>query len=94
MSLLTAGPLVRSTVNYVYATLRYHGFRADQEQHNGVPQKKLFLLCVLADRIAISRSLSLGGSRAVRRCAPSRAPPLRSLIPQLVRGLDMLLQPW
>ena len=36
------------------------------------------------------RPAAIGGFRAVRRYAPSRASSLRSLLPQLVRGLDML----
>ena len=40
---------------------------------------------------AVSLADGIGGSRAVRCCAPVRALSLRYLLPQLVRGLDMLV---
>ena len=44
--------------------------------------------------IANSRACGIGGLPRVRCFAPVRAPSLRSLIPQLVAGLGMLLMPW
>ena len=84
-------------------TLRY-ATRPEQEQHNGVPPKNLFSFLLpfqnlirhfMPNSLHIDHSCHyyLGGLPRGRGFAPVRASSLRSLIPQLVAGLGMLLVP-